>query len=534
MLKWNGTAWACASDVDTNTPTTNAADLAAGTLNDARLSANVSKLGATIESSEITDGTITGDDIASGAIGDAHVAAGIDALKIGDGSVSNTELAYLDGVTSSLQTQLAARVAKTGDELSGSLSVNIAVGAGTQNAIVVKNSQRLRFENDQVSPNSISLRAPTGVFTNQSYVLPTAPGAAGQVLQTDASGNLSWTTPGSNLSSLTQLTVSCAVGQVIKSDGDGSWSCQADADSAGAGGSTPADGSVSTVKLVDGAVTAAKLDSMGCLSGQVLKHNGSTWTCAADDNNNVTSDASLLTSGTVAAARLPATVSLLGAAIDSSEIADGAVTATKLATDAITSAKILDGSIANADISGSAQVATSKLSGAVTAIAGHGLGSLAGMSAVGSTEITNGSIVDADIADTAAISSTKISFVADSISGDAINGGVISNFQSTGIEDNAASVAMTIGSSGNIGVGTTVPGQKLSVAGTVESTSGGFKFPDGTTQTTAASAGQWTTSGSNVYRSSGNVGIGTTAPVASLHIDQPLPLHPLQGQRPTG
>jgi hypothetical protein len=43
-----------------------------------------------------------------------------------------------------------------------------------------------------------------------------------------------------------------------------------------------------------------------------------------------------------------------------------------------------------------------------------------------------------------------------------------------------------IGYNGNVGIGTTNPGQKLSVAGTIESTSGGFKFPDGSTQTTAA------------------------------------------------
>ena len=41
--------------------------------------------------------------------------------------------------------------------------------------------------------------------------------------------------------------------------------------------------------------------------------------------------------------------------------------------------------------------------------------------------------------------------------------------------------------SGKVGIGTLTPAQKLSVTGVIESTSGGFKFPDGTIQTTAAS-----------------------------------------------
>ena len=48
--------------------------------------------------------------IDNGAVSNAKVASGIDAVKIGSGNVSNTEFDYLDGVTSAIQTQLDNRV----------------------------------------------------------------------------------------------------------------------------------------------------------------------------------------------------------------------------------------------------------------------------------------------------------------------------------------------------------------------------------------------------------------------------------------
>ncbi|MFA5169471.1 MAG: hypothetical protein WC420_01820 [Candidatus Paceibacterota bacterium] len=45
---------------------------------------------------------------------------------------------------------------------------------------------------------------------------------------------------------------------------------------------------------------------------------------------------------------------------------------------------------------------------------------------------------------------------------------------------------LCVTSDNKVGIGTDSPQQKLSVAGTVQSTSGGFLFPDGTVQTTKA------------------------------------------------
>jgi len=76
--------------------------------------------------------------------------------------------------------------------------------------------------------------------------------------------------------------------------------------------------------------------------------------------------------------------------------------------------------------------------------------------------------------------------------------------------------------SNNVGIGTMSPGSPLTVAGLVESTTGGFKFPDGTIQTTAGGGGGgdsvWQQTGSDIYYTAGDVGIGTTTPQHPLHV----------------
>lgn len=89
-----------------------------------------------VTSAKIADGAVVNADVnAAAAIAygklnltgslvnaDVAAAAAIDATKIGAGTVNNTELGYIDGLTASAQTQIDAKVAKAGDTMTGYLS----------------------------------------------------------------------------------------------------------------------------------------------------------------------------------------------------------------------------------------------------------------------------------------------------------------------------------------------------------------------------------------------------------------------------
>ena len=101
----------------------------------------------------------------------------------------------------------------------------------------------------------------------------------------------------------------------------------------------------------------------------------------------------------------------------------------------------------------------------------------------------------------------------------------------------AGAERMRIDDIGRVGIGTSAPGERLTVAGIIHSTIGGIRFPDGTLQATAGgatgpggalptgTAGQtlrhsgtaWVAD-SNLFNTGTNVGIGTTSPGARLSI----------------
>jgi N-acetylneuraminic acid mutarotase len=118
------------------------------------------------------------------------------------------------------------------------------------------------------------------------------------------------------------------------------------------------------------------------------------------------------------------------------------------------------------------------------------------VNSITSSMIVDGAIVDADISASAAISFSKLSGVASSthnhdatyvnVTGDTMTGSL--NLPSNGL---VAGTNQLVLSGGNVGMGTSSPTQKLEVSGNVKisGTGSGLAFPDGTTQTTAVTGG---------------------------------------------
>jgi len=124
-----------------------------------------------------------------------------------------------------------------------------------------------------------------------------------------------------------------------------------------------------------------------------------------------------------------------------------------------------------------------------------------------------------------------ITFPDDGISGDDINGGTISNFTSTGIDDNATSTAVTLDAGGNvsttnrlrIGTGSIDTRITLNNEGTEQTNSSNFirGVSGQLIYNSASSVHKWEIAGSEKMRidSSGRVGIGATSPARILHVE---------------
>jgi hypothetical protein len=156
--------------------------------------------------------------------------------------------------------------------------------------------------------------------------------------------------------------------------------------------------------------------------------------------------------------------------------------------------------------------------------------------AIDSEHYTDGSIDNAHLADDAVGTDELANDVTISTSGAITTTGA---FTSIGIDDNADALAITIDASENVGIGTTAPLKKLSVADAYDAnTDTGIQFQSssnsayrnyiGTNLTGTAGASLMTfyvnsSSGNEaevmVLKGNGNVGIGTGSPSGTLDVD---------------
>ena len=167
-------------------------------------------------------------------------------------------------------------------------------------------------------------------------------------------------------------------------------------------------------------------DLSGTASNAQIAANTITGTELA--NNAVVS--AHITDGTIIGGDIGSTT------ITGGNLVNGTITGTQLAANCITSAKITDGTIIGGDIGSTTITGSNLVNSTITA-----------------TQLAANVITDAEVADNA-------------LSGNKIHGGTISSFASTGIDDNADALAMTIDSSERVGIGTTSPTQgRLVVAG---------------------------------------------------------------------
>jgi hypothetical protein len=389
IMKWNGTAWACANDVDTDTDAQNLfqtinadngtdpqADSVTDTLNVVSGSGVVitgdgttdtltiaSTLGVAIDSAEIVDGTIVSADISDGSVSNTDLANSSLTVTAGTGLTGGGSVSLGGTVTLNLANDFGSSIDSS--EITNGTILTADIGASQITSALIANATIL---NEDIADATIA----NAKLVNSAVTINTSTGLSG----------------GGTVALGASLSLTSTLGTDID-----------------------------TSEITNGTILFADIASNACGTGAIIEYNGSSWVCGTDDgitsevDGSVTNELQNLfeTISTPAGTNpvadgLNDTLNFVngsGVTITGNGTTDSITIAATLGTD-IDSSEIVNGTVANADLANSSvtiNTSTGLSGGGSVALGGTlNLTSTLGTD-IDSAEIVNGTIVLADFSD---------------------------------------------------------------------------------------------------------------------------------------
>ena len=376
VLKWNGTGWAASND-NSGVGTITSSDITtaltytpvgpAGTVANATNAVNATN--STNATTAVNfSGSLSGD--VSGTQSSTTV------NSVGGKSAAQIAASVNDTLAATNANTLSTIVKRDG---SGNIAVSNLLAT---NVSSTNNSIQNLYLFDQSNNNRILLKAPINGITNYTLTLPPTVGTTGQVLSTNASGDLSWITASSGdvtsvagrtgVVTLSSADISGLGNSAGLNVGTAAGTVAAGDDVRLSNTRTPTDNTVSTIKIQDNAITSIKildgtisstdisnasieashLARMGANFGEVLKFNGTNWVASADNSGNsgtVTSVSSATTDITITNPATTPELTLNAATTGANKIlrldGSGKIDASTLPNSILTTASILSGDV---------------------------------------------------------------------------------------------------------------------------------------------------------------------------------------------